>query len=122
MTIQTELVGDPVEISTIVDFRGRVLKRWTHPLTFEADDTRLTATVREWHVEHERRVRESLTKVVRKRHRLPPIDLALSRLYLAGMSAYARRDSVAAEGAWRACSRLLPEDRRVQAALARISA
>ena len=121
MTIQTELVGDPVEISTIVDFRGRVLKRWTHPLTFEPDDTRLTASVREWHVEHEQDVRESLTKVVRKRHRLPPIELVLSRMYLAGMSAYAKRDFVAAEAAWRACSRLLPEDRRIQAALARIS-
>ena len=119
MTIQTELVGNPGEFVTIVDFRGRVLKRWTHPLTAGLDEVGQGIAAREWHAQRVARVSESLAKAARSRRR-SPFGSGLSRLYLAGMSAYAKRDFEAAEVAWRACARLLPEDRRIQSALARV--
>lgn len=121
MTIQTELVGDPPCLTTIVDFRGRVLKRWTEPFTPGLDDASSSARIRKWHGQIEARVRDSLARAAQRRSQPPRLDEATSRLFLAGMRAYAKRDFAGAHVALRACARLLPNDPRVQAALRRVS-
>jgi hypothetical protein len=118
MTVQTELSGDPLELVTIVDFRGRVLKRWTRPFALDVDDA--GAELRRWHATIEGQVRDSLSHAARARARPPQLDKATSRLFLAGITAYAKHDFDAARIALRACARLLPEDLRVRAALARL--
>lgn len=141
MTVQTEFVGEPAELVTIVDFRGRVLKRWTQPLD-DADDARSAAAARRWHAQIEAEVRASLAQAAERRARAGRADEpearasspsprqpalrgpgsrsdtdAVSRLFLAGVAAYARRDLDRARAALHACARLLPEDERVRAAL-----
>lgn len=117
MTVQTELVGDPLQLATIVDFRGRVLKRWTHPFSLDPDDATCAGVIREWHATIEARVRENLARAVRQRLDPKPSDGAISRLFLAAMAAYRDRDIETARAAMRACVLVLPDDRRVRAAL-----
>ena len=120
MTVQTEIVGDPAELVTIVDFRGRVLKRWRSDIFIVAGDPRAADRIREWHNSIESRVRASLTQATRRRPTARKADEVVSHLYIAAMKAYADRDLDTARDVLRACALLLPDDERIAAALRRL--
>ena len=122
MTVQTEIVGDPAQLVTIVDFRGRVLKRWHSDVFIASGDPRAADRIREWHNAIETRVRESLSKAARRRPASRQADEVVSHLYVAAMKAYAERDLDTARDVLRACALLLPDDQRIACALQRLRA
>jgi hypothetical protein len=119
MTVQTEIVGQPAELVTIVDFRGRVLKTWRSPFTVDEADPEVGALARKWHADIEIKVRESLARAASQRG--PNGQPAVSHLYLAAAKAYAERDFETALAVLSACDLLLPDDARIRAALRKIS-
>lgn len=120
MTVQTEIVGHPAELVTIVDFRGRVLKTWRAPLTVGPLDPAAPEHARRWHADIEARVRESLARAA-GRNAKPSTDADVaSHLFLAAAEAYAERDLETAKEVLIACELLLPDDERVRAALDRL--
>jgi hypothetical protein len=113
MTVQTEIVGEPAQLVTIVDFRGRVLKIWRSALGV---DPAGLDSARRWHQKIDGEVRESLTRVARR-----PADRSAivgASLFVEAMRAYAVRDYAGAETILSGCERLLPHDRRIDAARA----
>jgi hypothetical protein len=115
MTIQTEILGDPARLITIVDFRGRVLKTWQSDDLIDASDL---VSARKWHQAIERDVRGSLSKATQRGS-----DRSASVggcLFVEAMRAYATRDYGRAKKALMACAHLLPSDPRVHAAMARL--
>ena len=122
MTLQTELVGEPAQLRTIIDFRGRVLKRWESACEPVDASEPLCEVMRRWHEGIEVRVRENLAKVAERRP--APSDPAaghvVARLFLAAINAYRERDFDTARSILLCCRSLAPEARRVHAALERI--
>lgn len=120
MTLQTELVGEPAQLVTLIDFRGRVLQRWTSPDSVENPDQ-----IRRWHGDIEAQVRTKLSRVAAR------TTEAESRwaekrfgahLFVEAMRAYAHRDLATALALIEACAGLLPDDQRVRTARARFIA
>jgi hypothetical protein len=122
MTVQTEISGDPAQLVTIVDFRGRVLKTWTSPFRVELDSAEAPVSIRRWHGEIEVRVRESLSRASQRKSRKQGQSEAVAHLFLAAMQAYRERDFATAYGVLRGCELLLPEDARIRGALRRLRA
>lgn len=124
MTVQTEIVGEPAQLVTIVDFRGRVLKSWKGPLLVAPNDPAAPSLARKWHAEIEARVRESLSRAAHKRpsgDRRRAEEEAVAHLFIAAMQAYADRDYPTARSVLEACALLLPEDPRIRTALQRLT-
>lgn len=116
MTVQTEIVGDPGTLVTIVDFRGRVLKTWRSSFVVATADLAASETIRRWHAEIERGVRNNLSRVS-ERQQIAPNHEPVSHLFVAAARAYAQRDLDTAAALLRACELLLPDDPRIRAAL-----
>lgn len=116
MTVQTEIVGAPAQLVTIVDFRGRVLKTWRSPFSVELDSEELGDVARRWHADIEARVRESLAQAA-ARARRPEQHEVVSHLYLAAARAYAQRDFETARAVLSVCELLMPDDPRIRQAL-----
>ena len=72
MTVQTELVGEPAELVTIVDFRGRVLKSWRGRVRIDPEAASTSEQIRSWHRDIELRLRRQLAAVARRRERVSP--------------------------------------------------
>lgn len=124
MTVQTEIVGEPAQLVALVDFRGRVLKRWQGPVVGAPDDPEAAAQARRWHRQIEAQVRETLRRAGGARAPQPAQAQrargeAAAHLFAAGARAYAARDYATARALFEACARLLPDDPRVRAALER---
>jgi len=119
MTVQTELVGDPAELLTIVDFRGRVLKTWRSPFTLDEHAASTPERIRSWHRNIERRLRDKLAAVSRRRSQTDVEGDVVAHLFVAAIRAYGARDLDTACALLEACDQLRPDDRRVRAALAR---
>lgn len=119
MTVQTEIVGQPATLVTIVDFRGRVLKTWRSPFAVDEHDPALGDIARKWHADIEASVRETLERAS-ARARPDGGLLAVSHLYLAAARAYAERDFETALALLGACELLLPNDPRIRAAIRRM--
>lgn len=122
MTVQTEIVGEPAQLVTIVDFRGRVLKRWQSDFCVASSDPEAPDLIRKWHAGIEARVRENLAKATRRRPQTRGAEEVVSHLYVAAMRAYAERDLDTARDVLRACALLLPDDKRISAGLERLRA
>lgn len=134
MTVQTEIVGQPATLVTIVDFRGRVLKTWRSPFAVDEHDAALGDIARKWHADIEASVRETLERAATRARRdgeQPAARgasrdgvrdglLAVSHLYLAAARAYAERDFETALALLGACELLLPDDPRIRAAIRRM--
>lgn len=120
MTVQTEIVGEPAQLVTIIDFRGRVLKTWRSPFSLRADELGAPEQIRRWHHDIETRVREKLAQVARGRPQVDASGVVAAHLFVAAMKAYGGRDLQTARALLRACDLLLPDDPRVGAALGRI--
>lgn len=67
LTLQTELVGEPAQLVTIVVFRGRVLERWQSESRVSPNHVDSPKLVHRWHTRLEARVREGLARVARDR-------------------------------------------------------
>lgn len=120
MTVQTEIVGDPATLVTIVDFRGRVLKTWRSAFVVAPADLAAPEKIRRWHAEIESGVRNNLTRAA-ERERIAPNHEPVSHLFVAAARAYAERDLDTAAALLHACELLLPSDPRVRAALRQLS-
>ena len=120
MTVQTEIVGEPAQLVTIIDFRGRVLKTWRSPFSLRADDHAAPEKIRRWHHDIATRVREKLAQVARGRPHSDATGVVAAHLFVAAMKAYGGRDLRTARALLRSCDLLLPDDPRVAAALGRI--
>ena len=120
MTLQTELVGAPAQLVTLIDFRGRVLQRWTSPDPVADPDQ-----IRRWHGDIEAQVRAKLSRVA-ARPTKTDTRWAEKRfgahLFMEAMRAYAHRDLATALALIEACAGLLPDDPRVHTARARFVA
>ena len=115
MTVQTEIVGEPAQLVTIVDFRGRVLKIWRSALGINPVEL---DSARRWHQKIDGEVRENLTRLARR-----PADRSAivgASLFVEAMRAYAIRDYAGAGAILSVCATLLPHDRRIEAARARL--
>lgn len=123
MTVQTELVGEPAELLTIVDFRGRVLKRWTSDFRVDQHSLDAPARIREWHNQIETKIRNSLAAATRKRAQAGPSQTGqvVGELFVRAMEAYAQRDFETAAAVLEACDQLLPNEPRVRAARAQLA-
>ncbi|MCA9696475.1 MAG: hypothetical protein KC431_03035 [Myxococcales bacterium] len=118
MTVQTEIIGDPAQFVSIVDFRGRVLKTWKSPLCVDTSDPRLPGLARRWHQDIEARVRDSLNRASQRKQ--DQEGEAVAHLFTAAAQAYADRDLNTARAVFSACALLLPDDTRIRAALDRL--
>jgi len=123
MTLQTELRGDPLEVVTIVDFRGKVMRRKSRVLTDEEHDD-LELVVRHVHADIERGIRVSLESVRKARDTaaassgpaaLEPSTSAL--LFVMSADALRRGDLPTAASLLEAVAQLLPDDTRVRSLL-----
>ncbi|NVB40496.1 hypothetical protein G6O69_21830 [Pseudenhygromyxa sp. WMMC2535] len=119
MTLQTEIAGAPLQVVTIIDYRGRVLQRFTNDvpahLTTEAE---LTAFANELHATIDTQVQAKLTASARPNPgRERERRLAVAELYRRALDAYAKGDSLTARALLRACDRIRPGEPRVRAAL-----
>ena len=115
MTVQTEVVGDPARLVTIVDFRGRVLKSWKSSFLVDPGDL---DEARKWHRGVADEVRENLARVARRSDDRSASVGAV--LFVEAMRAHAVHDAARAGALLSACARLLPGDQRVGAGLARL--
>lgn len=123
MTVQTELVGEPASLVTIVDFRGRVLKSWTSSFSIETSSPEAPAAIRRWHNDIEARVRDNLARAATRRpESASASNVVVSHLFIAAMQAYSDRDLDTALAVLRACELLLPDDPRIRAGLQRLRA
>lgn len=120
MTVQTELVGEPASLVTIVDFRGRVLKSWTSSFSIASTSPEAPAAIRRWHNDIEARVRDNLARVAKQQPRAETNNEAVSHLFIAAMQAYADRDLETAREVLSACELLLPDDPRIRDSLVRL--
>lgn len=120
MTVQTELVGEPAQLVTIVDFRGRVLKTWKSPFALAPDDHDAPEQIRRWHQEIEVRVREKLAALARRRPQGEATGVVVGHLFIAAMQAYCSRDLRTAYALLRSCDLLMPDEPRIRAALERV--
>jgi hypothetical protein len=120
MTVQTEIVGQPATLVTIVDFRGRVLKTWRSSFAVDEQDPALGDIARKWHADIEASVRETLKRAVTRQRGDDEQQLAVSHLFLSAARAYAERDFETALALLGACELLLPDDPRIRAAIRRI--
>jgi hypothetical protein len=116
MTVQTEIVGDPGTLVTIVDFRGRVLKTWRSPFAVAPADLATPEKIRRWHADIESGVRNNLARASERQQIIPNLE-PVSHLFVAAARAYAERDLDTAAALLRACDLLLPNDPRIRAAL-----
>ncbi len=115
MTVQTEILGEPARLVTIVDFRGRVLKSWQS--SFLVDPGDLDAA-RRWHQTVEKDVRASLGRAAK---RAPDRTSSVAAcLFSEAMRAYVERDYARASLLLDSCARLVPDDARVAAARERL--
>jgi len=123
MTLQTELRGDPLEVVTIVDFRGKVMRRKSRVLTDEEHDD-LELVVRHVHADIERGIRVSLESVRKARDTsaassgqaaVEPSTSAL--LFVMSADALGRGDLPTAASLLEAVAQLLPDDTRVRSLL-----
>lgn len=119
MTLQTELVGEPTKLETIVDFRGRVLKTWHSPFHVDPQSPDGPGQIRAWHAQIEQRLRQQLATVAQRRAPREALGPVLAEFYVAAMRAYAERDRSTARALFEICEHLQPGDPRVRAALAR---
>jgi hypothetical protein len=122
MTVQTELVGEPAALVTIVDFRGRVLKSWKSSFSIASTDLAAPAAIRRWHNDIEARVRDNLARAANKRPSVETGNEVVSHLFVAAVEAYRRRDLETARAVMRACELLLPDDPRIRAGALRLRA
>ncbi len=125
MTVQTEILGDPAELVTIVDFRGKVLKSWRTPLRVAPDAPQAQSVARTWHDDIEVKVRDSLSRASQTRSKSRAKSRrqsgeAVARLFAAGIQAYSNSDFVTAKSVLLVCDELIGGDRRIAAALKRI--
>ena len=121
MTVQTELVGKPAELVTIVDFRGRVLKRWSSDFRVDESSVEAPASIRAWHNQIETGIRNSLAAASRKRPEPESTGEVVARLFMAAMGAYGQRDFQTAAAVLEACDQILPDQPRVCAARAQLA-
>lgn len=124
MTLQTEVAGDPLEVVTIVDFRGRVLKsfRTEVPPALRGREAELMDFANDFHAGIEAQVHQSL-EAARQRHRSdaePELGGVVAELFVEAVQAYARQELDTARAVLRACDALQPGDPRIRAALARL--
>ena len=122
MTVQTELIGDStsLELVTIVDFRGRVLKTWRSPFALHADDIHTPEQIRRWHRDIEARVREKLACVARRRPESEAAGTVVAHLFVEAIRAYGERDFKTAKALLRACDLLQPDEARIKTGLERL--
>jgi hypothetical protein len=120
MTVQTELLGEPAALVTIVDFRGRVLKSWTSPFCVASSSPDAPATIRRWHNDIEARVRDNLARASNRRPQSEANAQVVSHLFIAAVQAYSARDLSTARAVLRVCELLLPDDPRIRAWLSRL--
>ena len=120
MTVQTELLGEPASLVTIVDFRGRVLKRWTSSFSVSSGSPEAPAAIRRWHNDIEARVRDNLARAANRRPESSANNEVVSRLFIAAVQAYGARDLDTARAVLSACELLLPEDPRIRACVQRL--
>ena len=118
MTLQTEIVGQPAELVTIVDFRGRVLKTWRQTLAPGLEECEAQPLARRWHADIEARVRANLQRAAQRQSG----DETLAHLFLAAAGSYAGRDLHTARAVLEACELLAPDERRIRDALAHLRA
>ena len=116
MTVQTELVGEStsLELVTIVDFRGRVLKTWRSPFALHADDVHTPEQIRRRHHDIEARVREKLASVAQRRPESEATGTVVAHLFVEAMRAYGERDFSTARALLRACELLQPAEARIR--------
>jgi hypothetical protein len=123
MTLQTEIAGDPLEVVTIVDFRGRVLKSFRSevPPALRGREAELMDFANDFHASIEAQVHESL-EAARQRNRSdePELGGVVAELFIEAVQAYARQELDTARAVLRACDVLQPGDPRIRAALARL--
>lgn len=122
MTVQTELLGEPASLVTIVDFRGRVLKSWKSSFAIGSTDPGAPAAIRRWHNDIEARVCDNLARAANKRPLTETGNEVVSHLFVAAVQAYRVRDLETARAVMAACELLLPDDPRIHAALLRLRA
>jgi len=118
MTVQTEMVGEPARLVTIVDYRGRVLKSWQSSFLVAEGDYE---QARKWHARVEGEVRDNLAKVKQRPPQRDPAAVGAC-LFVEAMQAYAALDYDRAVAILQVCDGIVPGDRRVIAALARLRA
>ena len=119
MTVQTELFGEPALLVTIVDFRGRVLKRWTSSFAIESSSPEAPGAIRRWHNDIEARVRDNLARAANRRPQTQTHGGVVSHLFVAAVQAFSERELDTAHAILLACDLLLPDDPRICAGLAR---
>lgn len=122
MTLQTELKGEPPHLVTIIDFRGKVVRRLSRQLSDEDHDN-LALAVRRTHQEAERGIRASLRSLHEARKGAPPsaAPSTASLLFVMASEALHRHDRDSATALLRAVAQLLPNDRRVEALLDQVA-
>lgn len=118
MTVQTEVIGEPAQLVTIVDFRGRVLKTWRSSFLVSAADV---DSARRWHQQIEVEVRGTLSRAARKLPEQRDNNVAAC-LFVEAMRAYGVRDFERAQTLLDACDRLVPGDVRIGSARERVRA
>lgn len=121
MTVQTEIVGEPALLVTIVDFRGRVLKSWSSEFSVDEGAPDAPEVIRKWHSDIETQVRTKLSRAATRRPQQNSTGEFGSHLFFAAMRAYGERDFSTARAVLQACELLLPDDERVRAALSRLN-
>ncbi len=116
MTVQTEILGEPGRLVTILDLCGRVLKRWQSTFVLDAHDL---DAARRWHQGIEAEIRASLARLAKRGGGDRPSSVAAC-LFIEAMRAYAAGEYERSRSILKVCARLVPHDARVDAALARL--
>ena len=119
MTLQTELVGQPTRLETIVDFRGRVLKTWHSPFHIDPQSPDGPGQIRAWHAKIEERLRAQLSAVAKRRSPGGEPGPVVAELFIAAMRSYAERERSTALALLEICEYLQPGEARVRAAIER---
>jgi hypothetical protein len=119
LTLQTEVLEDPLRLVTIVDLKGRALKSWVVPL---ASGTADSTEVRQRHSEVEAEVRRILLDKASQSGTSTREQEVGAVLFLESLRAYAAFDWDRAFRLSEASFCLLPKDSRVAQAKKEIEA
>ena len=115
MTFQTELRGEPPELVTVIDFRGKVVRRVTRRLS-EDDWSDVERAVRLAHSEVERSVCSSLESLRAAKRGTEPasaVEPTAAALFVMALEVLHRGDRGSAAALLHTVSALLPHDPRV---------
>lgn len=109
LTLQTEFVGDPPELITVIDLAGRVIRRIRTPCPPGVD---LAQFVQRTHADIDRKLRLAVDARRREDPNRPPLgdDDTAALLFLLAVEAYLDGDAISARQMLSCVADLLPDD------------